>query len=53
MGQTGDAFQDRHAQWSELITRANGEMAEMRAAAQRAHDNYSAAKSANRAMLGR
>lgn len=52
-GATGSAFQDKHAQWSETITRANGEMAEMRAAAQRAHDNYSAAKAANRAMLGR
>lgn len=53
VGQTRDALQVKHAQWSEMITRANGEMAEMRAAAQQAHDNYSAAKSANRAMLGR
>jgi WXG100 family type VII secretion target len=52
-GATGTAFQDKHSQWSATITRANGETAEMRAAAQQAHDNYSAAKTANRAMLGR
>lgn len=52
-GDAGTAFQDKHAHWSDVITRANGELAEMKAAAQTAHDNYSAAKSANRSMLGR
>lgn len=52
-GRTGDAVQTRHTSWSAEITQAYGEMDEMKAAAKTAHGNYSAAKQANRSMLGR
>lgn len=47
------AYQDLQARWTEAITRANGELEEMRIAARTAHSNYSSAKSTNISMLGR
>ncbi|MDL9944566.1 WXG100 family type VII secretion target [Gordonia sp. ABSL11-1] len=48
-----DAYQQRQATWARAMTRANGEVEEMRIAARRAHANYTSAKSTNLSMLGR
>jgi len=52
-GSGADSYQERQVRWGRAMTRAAGEVEEMRLAAHRAHENYSAAKAANRGMLGR
>ncbi|MGL4307093.1 MAG: WXG100 family type VII secretion target [Mycobacteriaceae bacterium] len=52
-GVAATAYQERHQRWSKNMVSANRELAELKAAAQRAHNNYSTARQANRDMLGR
>lgn len=52
-GEGSAAYQERQARWTAAITRAHGEVEEMRIAARTAHTNYSSAKTTNISMLGR
>jgi WXG100 family type VII secretion target len=52
-GEAASAFAAHQRRWDAAMTRARGELEEMRLAAARAHSNYSAAREANLSMLGR
>ncbi|MDV7171936.1 WXG100 family type VII secretion target [Gordonia amicalis] len=52
-GVGSEAYQERQRNWASAMTKAQGEVEEMRIAARLTHSNYSSAKAANLAMLGR
>jgi WXG100 family type VII secretion target len=52
-GDAAKAFTEHQSRWEAAMSRARGELEEMRLAAQTAHSNYSAARAANLSMLGR